>query len=517
MGQAATDDKVLILDFGAQYVQLIARRVREQRVYAEIRPHNAPVEALLAESPRGIILSGGPASVYGDGAPKVSRELFDSGIPVLGICYGHQLMAHVLGGSVEPGLQREYGHTEVVVDETDLLLRGLPDRLETWMSHGDRVVEPPPGFVTLAHTPDTPVAAMADVERKLFGVQFHPEVQHTPRGSEILRNFLFEACGCAGSWRPGNFIEEAIAGLRERIGDARVLCALSGGVDSSVVAVLLHRAVGDQVTAMFVDHGLMRKNEAVQVRESMSRLLRGSFVAVQAQEEFLERLRGVLDPEEKRHIIGDTFIRVFEREAAKLGEFRFIAHGTIYPDVIESGGGGAGSSDRIKSHHNVAGLPEDMALENLEPLRQLFKDEVREVGRELGVPEEILGRQPFPGPGLAVRIVGEVTAERVATVREADAVVREELRLAGLEGRIAQSFALLLAVQSVGVMGDGRTYAYPIVLRAVVTDDFMTADWARIPYEVLARIASRVVNEVPGVNRVVYDITSKPPATIEWE
>jgi GMP synthase (glutamine-hydrolysing) len=510
-------DKILILDFGAQYVELIARRIREQHVYAEIWPYHTSVEELMVEKPKGIVLSGGPDSVYAEGAPTISPEIFSSGVPVLGICYGHQLMAHVLGGRVEPGTQREYGSTQVTIDVAGVLLRGLPSCITTWMSHGDRVVQAPAGFEVLAHTADTPVAAMADQRRKLFGVQFHPEVQHTPQGPIILRNFLFDICGCKGTWLPSNFIESTVAELREQIGDARVLCALSGGVDSAVVALLLHRAVGERVTAMFVDHGLLRKGEAEQVRHTMTEMLGASFVAVNAQDEFLDRLRGISDPEQKRQVIGETFIRVFEREAARLGEFQFIAHGTIYPDVIESGGGTAGRSDRIKSHHNVAGLPSDMKLRNLEPLRRLFKDEVREIGRQLGLPEEIVNREPFPGPGLAVRIAGEVTPERLAIVREADAIVREEISAAELDKQVAQSFAVLLGVQSVGVMGDGRTYAYPVVVRAVVTDDFMTADWARIPHGVMARIANRIVNEVPGVNRVLYDVTSKPPATIEWE
>ncbi len=514
MSATTEHETVLVLDFGAQYVQLIVRRVREQHVYSEIRLADTPVEELVAEQPKGIILSGGPSSVYAEGAPRIDPKIFAAGIPILGICYGHQLMAHLLGGEVAPGGQREYGHTSVEIVEPDLLLDGVVNPCQTWMSHGDLVQQVPPGFINLATSKNAPVAAMADTDRHLYGVQFHPEVQHTLCGPRILHNFLYRACGCTGSWCPAAFIEETVAELRAIIGEGRVLCGISGGVDSAVVATLLDRAVGDQLTAMFIDHGLLRQNEAEQVIATLGPRLGQRFVAVDASQQFLQRLQGVTDPEQKRRIIGETFIRTFEAEAEKLGEFRYIAHGTLYPDIIESGGG---STATIKTHHNVGGLPADMKWENLEPLRRLFKDEVRQIGTQLGLPEEIVNRQPFPGPGLAVRIVGEVTAERLAIIRAADAIFRNELQAAGLSRQIAQSFAVFADLQSVGVMGDERTYAYPVILRAVTTSDYMTADWARIPDEVLARIASRIVNEVAGVNRVLYDLTSKPPATIEWE
>ncbi len=507
-------EKALVLDFGAQYVQLIARRVRELGVYSEIIPCDTPLEDIVALEPAAIILSGGPASVYEDGAPTVAPGLFEAGIPVLGICYGCQLMAHLMpGGAVEPGDQREFGRQDLIVDQPGTLLAGLPEQTTCWMSHGDRVGKLPEGFAALAHTEHSPIAAMADDSKRLCGVQFHPEVQHTPQGQDILRNFLTRIAGCACEWAMGSFVEQAVTALRERIGDRRILCALSGGVDSSVVAMLLDRAVGDQLTCMFIDHGLLRKDEAPGVISTFKPILGERFVAVDASEEFLAKLAGVTDPEQKRKIIGETFIRTFERESAKLGEFDFIAHGTLYPDVIESGGRGTAT---IKTHHNVGGLPEDMRYENVEPLRALFKDEVRKLGLELGLPEEIVWRQPFPGPGLAVRVVGEVTPARVELAREADAILCEEIEAAGIEG-LAQWFAALADMRSVGVMGDGRTYQEPVILRAVTTEDFMTADWARLPAHLLSRISNRIVNEVSGVNRVLYDITSKPPATIEWE
>jgi len=506
-------EKVLVLDFGAQYVQLIVRRIRELNVYAEIVPSSISADALREQQPAALVLSGGPASVYEEGAPEFDPAIFELGIPILGICYGCQLMAYVLGGAVQPGDSREFGRQKLHVREPDTLMAGVPEDTVCWMSHGDRVERVPEGFVVLASTEHSPVAAMADLVRNMCAVQFHPEVQHTPEGMDILRNFLYDVAGVHGTWRTESFIEQAVEQIRAQVGDERVLCTLSGGVDSSVVAMLMDRAIGDQLTCMFLDHGLLRKGEAHEVIDTFGPRLGERFVFVDASEAFLAKLQGVADPEQKRRVIGETFIRTFEREAAKLGEFRFIAHGTLYPDVIESGGK---ETAKIKTHHNVGGLPADMAFENIEPLRSLFKDEVRRVGLELGLPESIVWRQPFPGPGLAVRIVGEVTRERLATVREADAVLREEIAAAGIDG-LAQWFAVLATMRSVGVMGDGRTYEHPIILRVVTTDDFMTADWADLPHELLGRISNRIVNEVRGVNRVVYDITSKPPGTIEWE
>lgn len=506
-------ERVLVLDFGAQYVQLIVRRIRELNVYAEIVPCSISAEQVRALAPQALVLSGGPSSVYEVDAPKFDREIFHLGIPVLGICYGCQLMAHSLGGTVRPGDTREFGRTALRVIRPDTLMVGVPERTTCWMSHGDRVEMAPEGFEVLAATEHSPVAAMADLDRGLCAVQFHPEVQHTPEGMKILRNFLYDVAGCHGAWRTESFIEQAVAEIRERVGSERVLSTLSGGVDSSVVAMLVDRAVGDRLTCMFIDHGLLRKGEAEEVIDTFRPRLGDRFVFVDASDYFLDRLVGVEDPEQKRRVIGEAFIRTFEREARKLGEFKFITHGTLYPDVIESGGP---TTATIKTHHNVGGLPADMAFENLEPLRRLFKDEVRRVGRELGLPDRIVMRQPFPGPGLAVRIVGEVTRARLEMVRAADAILRAEIEAAGIEG-LAQWFAVLSTMRSVGVMGDGRTYLHPIILRVVTTDDFMTADWADLPHELLARISNRIVNEVRGVNRVVYDITSKPPGTIEWE
>lgn len=506
---------ILVLDFGGQYNQLIARRIRELSVFSEMIPYNTPLSEILSRSPKGIIFSGGPASVYSDNAPVCDPELLKAGIPILGICYGMQLMSFLLGGQVKPAQQREYGKVEMEVKESgDPLFRCLPSQMTCWMSHGDTVMELPPGFVVTASTPYAPIAAMSDSARKLYGVQFHPEVRHTPYGQDILRNFVFKVCGCRGDWSIESFVKSTVEEIRQQVGKERVLCALSGGVDSSVAAVLAHRAVGDQLTCVFVNHGLLRKGEAEQVQQTFAEGFHMRLVYVDAQERFLQKLAGVSDPEEKRRVTGHEFIRVFEEEAQKLGEVKYLVQGTLYPDIIESG---TSTAATIKTHHNVGGLPADMQLILLEPLKWLFKDEVRQVGEELGLPEEIVWRQPFPGPGLAIRIIGEVTRERLEILREADAILAEEIKKAGLYRSIWQSFAVLPTIRSVGVMGDERTYAYPVVIRAVTSDDAMTADWARLPHELLERIANRIVNEVKGVNRVVYDITSKPPGTIEWE
>lgn len=507
-------EHVVVIDFGAQYSQLIARRVRERRVYCEILPFDTSAEALAARQPMGIILSGGPASVYEEGAPHLDPAVFDLGIPILGICYGMQLMGHTLDGRVGPSGKREYGKTELELLDVADLFCGVDHEIIGWMSHGDSVLDPPQGFIRLARSANTPVAAMANRERRLYGVQFHPEVVHTPKGKQILENFLYRICGCKGLWTMESFIEDATERIRKQVGKGSVVCGLSGGVDSSAVAMLIHRAVGEQLTCIFVNNGLLRKGEAETVQKTFRDAFKMHLVYVDAEERFLKKLTGVGDPEKKRNIIGREFVRVFEEEAAKIGDVQFLAQGTIYPDVIESGNKVTAT---IKTHHNVGGLPDDMKLELVEPLRQLFKDEVRVVCHELGLPEDIAWRQPFPGPGLAVRVIGEITKERLEILREADAIVNEEIKSAGLYRSLWQSFAILLPVRSVGVMGDQRTYAYPIVLRAVTSDDAMTADWAKLPYGVLERISNRIINEVKGVNRVLYDVSSKPPSTIEWE
>ena len=512
------DNGLAILDFGSQYTQLIARRVREAHVYCELFPWDAPPEEVLALKPRGFIFSGGPASVYAAGAPRLPDYVLAQSVPVLGICYGMQLLAHRLGGRVAPAARREYGPAEVTLTADVPLLFPLSSDPRVWMSHGDRIEAVPPGFEVLAHSTNSPVAAMGDLERRLYGLQFHPEVVHTVRGREILRCFAVEVCGCVPDWTPAAFIEQAVAAIRAQVGAGRIVCGLSGGIDSAVTATLVHRAVGDQLTCIFVNTGLLRRGEPGQVVRTFQNRLGIRLVPVDATEEFLSALNGVTDPEQKRRIIGERFIRVFEREARRLGGVSFLAQGTLYPDVIESRGPERRAAARIKTHHNVGGLPADMSFELVEPLRYLFKDETRAVGEALGLPDEIVWRQPFPGPGLAVRILGEVTWERLETLRAADAILLEELGAAGLlRGATQQAFAVLLPVRSVGVMGDGRTYRHVVTIRAVTTEDFMTADWARLDHELLACISNRIVNEVPEVNRVVYDVTSKPPATIEWE
>jgi GMP synthase (glutamine-hydrolysing) len=509
-------ETVLVLDFGSQFSQLIARRVREARVYCELLPGQASLADILERNPRGLILSGGPSSVYDEGAPHPDPGIYDLGIPILGVCYGLQLMAEALGGKVEPSSHREYGPAQLIVDEKASIFGRMPDQMPVWMSHGDVITEPPPGFRVIAHSGNSPVAAMTD-DRGRVGIQFHPEVVHTPLGKEIIRNFLYDVCSCTGNWEPHSFIESSIAKIRAQVGDGRVICALSGGVDSAVAATLVHKAIGDQLTCVFVNNGLLRLQEGDRVMDVMGKGLNIDIRYVDATDRFLDALAEVDDPEQKRKIIGREFINVFADEARKFHDAGFLAQGTLYPDVIESTSHDTNNAHKIKSHHNVGGLPEDLKFDLVEPLRYLFKDEVRQIGLALGLPEDMVFRQPFPGPGLAIRVIGPITRERLDTLRAADWVVIDEIKRSGLYRQVWQSFAILTPMRSVGVMGDGRTYANVVAIRCVTSDDGMTADWAKLPYDVLGAISSRIVNEVPGVNRVVYDISSKPPSTIEWE
>ena len=513
----AEHEAIIVLDFGSQYNLLIARRVRECRVYCELLPHDTPWEKIAHLNPKGFILSGGPASVYAPDAPLAPSYVYESGLPVLGICYGMQVITKQLGGKVTPGTKREYGHAVLHLSEVDsLLFKGIPDSTPVWMSHGDKIEEMPPEFSAIAYTENSPFAVIGN-GKGVFGLQFHPEVAHTPEGTNILRNFVYRTCGCRGNWKMGNFVSESMARIKEQVGNGKVILALSGGVDSSVVATLIHSAIGDQLTCIFVNNGLLRREEVERTLKVFKNNLGMNIIYIDATGRFLDRLKGIIDPEQKRKIIGEEFIRVFEEEARKIGKVDFLAQGTLYPDVIESVSSVSTVSAKIKSHHNVGGLPAKMTLNLLEPLRYLFKDEVRQVGKELGLPDEIVWRQPFPGPGLAIRCVGEVTREKLEILRGADFILMNEIKKAKLYRQLWQSFCVITDVRSVGVMGDYRTYSYMIAIRAVTSDDVMTADWARLPHDLLARVSNRIVNEVPEVNRVVYDITSKPPSTIEWE